>query len=69
MLDLLSKFTGIPAPLIDRAVPYLDADGRVVMSDLAHQIAWYRGQGMIKVEVDPQAIVDTRYAILMPEAK
>ena len=69
MLELLSKFTGIPAPLIDRAVPYLDGDGRVVMSDLAHQIAWYRSQGMIKVEVDPQAIVDKRYAILMPEAK
>ncbi|HEY3919632.1 MAG TPA: ABC transporter substrate-binding protein [Stellaceae bacterium] len=67
MLDLLAKFTGIPAPLIDRAVPYLDADGRVVMSDLAHQIAWYRAQRLMKAEVDPQAIVDRRYAILMPE--
>lgn len=69
MLALLAKFTDIPAPTIDRAVPYLDADGRVVMSDLAHQIAWYRAQRMVKVEVDPQAIVDTRYAILMPEGK
>lgn len=67
MLDLLSKFTGIPGPLIDRAVPYLDADGRVVMSDLAHQIAWYRAQHLMKAEVDPKAIVDTRDAILMPE--
>jgi NitT/TauT family transport system substrate-binding protein len=69
MLALLSKFTGIPAPLIDRAVPYLDANGRVVMSDLAHQIAWYRAQGMMKVDVDPKTIVDTRYAVLMPERK
>lgn len=67
MLDLLSKFTGIPAPMIDRAVPYIDGQGRVVMSDLAHQIAWYRAQGMMKAELDPKTIVDTRYAILMPE--
>jgi NitT/TauT family transport system substrate-binding protein len=67
MLDLLSKFTGIAPPLIDRAMPYLDGDGRVVLSDLAHQIAWYRSQNMMKADLDPQDIVDRRYAILMPE--
>jgi NitT/TauT family transport system substrate-binding protein len=69
MLDLLSKFTAIPAPLIDRAVPYIDGEGRVVMSDLAHQIQWYRAQRLMKAELDPKAIVDTRYAILMPETR
>jgi len=69
MLELLAKFTGIPAPLIDRAVPYIDGEGRVVMSDLAHQIEWYRAQRMMKAALDPKAIVDTRYAILMPETK
>ena len=69
MLELLAKFTNIPAPLIDRAVPYIDGQGRVVMSDLAHQIAWYRAQRLMKAELDPQAIVDTRYALVMPEPK
>ncbi|HEY1505842.1 MAG TPA: ABC transporter substrate-binding protein [Stellaceae bacterium] len=69
MLDLLAKFTGIPGPLIDRAVPYIDGQGRVVMSDLAHQIEWYRAQRLMKAELDPAAIVDMRYAILMPEGK
>jgi NitT/TauT family transport system substrate-binding protein len=69
MLELLSKFTGIPAPLIDRAVPYIDGEGRVVMSDLAHQIAWYRSQRLMKAALDPKTIVDTRYAILMPESR
>ncbi len=69
ILELLAKFTGIPAPLIDRAVPYIDDEGRVVMSDLAHQIQWYRAQRMMKATLDPKAIVDTRYAILMPETK
>jgi NitT/TauT family transport system substrate-binding protein len=67
MLALLSKFTGIPAPLIDRAVPYIDAEGRVVMSDLAHQIAWYRAQRLMKADVDPNDFVDKRYAIVMPQ--
>jgi NitT/TauT family transport system substrate-binding protein len=69
MLDLLSKFTGIPTPLIDRAVPYVDSEGRVVMSDLAAQIAWYRAQNMMKADVKPADFVDMRYAIAMPEGK
>ncbi|HXR85839.1 MAG TPA: ABC transporter substrate-binding protein [Stellaceae bacterium] len=69
MLELLSRFTAIPAPLIDRAVPYIDGQGRVVMSDLAHQIQWYRAQRLMKAALDPKTIVDTRYAILMPETK
>lgn len=67
ILTLLSKFTGIPAPLIDRAMPYLDGEGRVVMSDLAHQIAWYREQHLMKATLDPKDVVDTRYALIMPE--
>lgn len=69
MLELLSKFTSIPAALIDRAVPYIDGQGRVAMSDLAHQIGWYRAQRLMKAALDPKAIVDTRYAMLMPETK
>jgi NitT/TauT family transport system substrate-binding protein len=69
MLELLSKFTGIPGALIDRATPYIDADGRVVMADLAHQIAWYKSQNMMKADLRPEDFVDKRYAIAMPAAK
>jgi NitT/TauT family transport system substrate-binding protein len=69
VLELLSKFTGIPAPLIDRAVPYIDGEGRVVMSDVTHQIAWYRSQNMMKADVKAEDFVDMRYAIPMPEGK
>ncbi len=68
MLELLSKFTSIAPGLIDRATPYIDPEGRVVMADLAHQIAWYRSQNMMKANVKPEDFVDTRYAILA-EAK
>lgn len=69
MLELLSKFTNIPPALIDRATPYLDGEGRVVIADLARQIAWYKSQNMIKADVRPEDFVDKRYAIVMPEKK
>jgi NitT/TauT family transport system substrate-binding protein len=69
MLELLSRFTHIPAPLIERAVPYLDGQGRVVMADLAHQIAWYKAQGMMKADVSPEDFVDRRFALVMPATK
>lgn len=69
MLDLLSHFTGIPPALIDRAVPFLDPEGRVAMPDLARQIAWYRARHMLRAAVRPEDFVDRRYAIVMPGAK
>jgi NitT/TauT family transport system substrate-binding protein len=69
MLELLSRFTRIPTALIDRAVPYLDGQGRVVMADLAHQIAWYKAHGMMKADLSPEDIVDRRFTLVMPAAK
>ncbi len=66
MLELLSKFTSIPAPMIDRATPYLDSESRVVLDDLAHQIAWYKSQNLMKADLKPEQFVDKRYAKLMP---
>ena len=69
MLELLSRFTRVPPDLIDRAVPYLDAQGRVVISDLAHQIAWYKAQGMMKADVSPEDFIDRHFALIMPTGK
>jgi NitT/TauT family transport system substrate-binding protein len=69
MLELLSKFTGVPQPLIDRAPPYIDGEGRVVMADLARQIAWYKSQNMMKADLRPEDFVDKRYANIMPETR
>jgi len=69
MLELLSRFTRVPIELIERAMPYLDPEGRVAMADLAHQIAWYKAQGMMKADVSPEDFVDRRFAFLMPAYK
>ncbi len=69
MLDLLSKFTGMETGTIDRATPYVDAQGRVDVKDISEQIAWYTAQGLIKVPVNADELIDKRYAIALPPAK
>jgi hypothetical protein len=32
-----------------------------------HQIAWYRAQGLIKGEVNADALIDKRYAVALPK--
>jgi len=69
MLAFLAKYTGIPAENIDKAVPYVDAQGRLDEADIAKQIAWYKSQNLLKGEVDAKKLIDARYAILMPPHK
>lgn len=63
LLAFLSKYTGIPAENIDKAVPYIDAQGRLDAADIAKQIAWYKSQNLLKGEVDAKKLIDSRYAI------
>jgi NitT/TauT family transport system substrate-binding protein len=63
MLKLLSDFTGVPAAAIDKATPYIDGEARVNVADVAHQIAWYKSQNLLKGDVKAEELVDRRYAI------
>ena len=35
--------------------------------DIAHQIEWFKAQGMVKGELDPAMFIDKRYALTLPE--
>jgi NitT/TauT family transport system substrate-binding protein len=63
ILKILSDFTGAPAEAIDKATPYLDVDARVNVGDVGRQIAWYKGQNLLKGDIKAEELVDTRYAI------
>ncbi|HWE76013.1 MAG TPA: ABC transporter substrate-binding protein [Stellaceae bacterium] len=66
VLKILADFAGVSAQSIDEATPYLDRDARVNVGDVAHQISWYKSQGLLKGEVKAEDIVDTRYATTTP---
>jgi ABC-type nitrate/sulfonate/bicarbonate transport system substrate-binding protein len=58
----MADFASVPEKAIDDATPYLDRDARVNLGDVAHQIAWYKSQGLLKGEVKAEELVDMRYA-------
>jgi NitT/TauT family transport system substrate-binding protein len=61
ILDILAKYTGQSAENVKFSVTYSDADARLDIKDVLHQIEWYRAQGLIKGEVDGAKIIDARY--------
>ncbi len=63
MLALLSRFTGASEADIDRAIPYVDPDGRIDEASVARQIAWYKSQNLLKGEIDAKELIDSRYAL------
>lgn len=41
-------------------------DERVDVKDVLHQIAWFRTQGMVKGDLNPEDMIDRRYIIPLP---
>lgn len=63
ILDLMSKFTSVAPSEIEKAIPYVDPEGRIDAGSVADQIAWYKSQGLLKGEVDVHQLIDSRYAL------
>jgi NitT/TauT family transport system substrate-binding protein len=66
VLDFIGKYIGQTPDQVRRAVPYVDRQARVDVGDVLHQIAWFQSQGMLKDNVDGNAILDKRYVVPMP---
>jgi NitT/TauT family transport system substrate-binding protein len=62
---ILTDFTHLPAKQLEDVVPYFDPKGRVDLADVGRQIAWYKSQQLLKGDVEPEKIVDKRFADLM----
>jgi NitT/TauT family transport system substrate-binding protein len=62
----LAKYTGQSVPDVALSIPYVDPDGRLDVKDVLRQIDWYKSQGVVKGEIDGNAIIDTRYVIPLP---
>jgi NitT/TauT family transport system substrate-binding protein len=67
VLDLIAKAIGQTPAQVRAAVPYMDRQARVDVGDVLHQIAWFKSQGMLKDNVDGDAIIDKRYVVPMPK--
>jgi NitT/TauT family transport system substrate-binding protein len=61
ILAIVAKYTGLTEAGVKLGVTYADAQGRLDIKDVRHQIDWYRAHGFIKGEVNADAIIDPRY--------
>ena len=67
IMDIIAKYTGQTFEQIKLAIAYNDAEARLDVKDLLHQIAWFKSQNMVKGPVNGQEIIDPHYAIPLPE--
>ena len=63
VLDILSKHLDQPPEAVKPALGYVSAEGRLDVTDILRQIAWYKSQGMIKPDVDAEKTIDKRYEV------
>jgi NitT/TauT family transport system substrate-binding protein len=66
MYQLLAKYADVPVETMKIGLVHLDAEGRLNVADVMHQIEWYKSQGMVKPEVDGTKIIDQRYVVALP---
>jgi NitT/TauT family transport system substrate-binding protein len=65
VIPLLTKyvFTGDPDARrkILEGVGYYDAGGALDVKDVLDQVRWFKKQGLVKIDEDPAAMLDTRF--------
>ncbi len=67
IVAILAKFANLSPDNAKASLPWVDAEARLDIADIRHQIAWFKSQGMIKGEVDADALIDKRYVVPLPE--
>lgn len=65
VLGLMADYLGQSADQVRQSIAYMDPDGRLDIKDIAHQIVWYRSQGMLKGEFDAETIIDRRHVVAL----
>jgi len=66
ILQILSKYTGQSPDQIRLSVAYVDAQARIDVKDIEHQIAWFKSQKMLKDDVNYDAVLDRHYIVPLP---
>ena len=66
-LAIMGKYLGQSVEEARLGVGYFDPDARLDVKDVLHQIAWYKAQGMLRLEGNGEETIDKRYVIPLPQ--
>jgi NitT/TauT family transport system substrate-binding protein len=63
---IIAKYIEQPAATVAKGLPYVDAEARLDVKDILHQVSWYKTRGLVKEQVDGDKIIDKRYVKPLP---
>ena len=66
MIAIIAKAINQSPAEVGAALAYADPDERVDTKDVLHQVAWFRSQGMLKGDFNPDDMFDRRYLVPLP---
>jgi NitT/TauT family transport system substrate-binding protein len=67
VLAIVGKYVGESPEKVATAIPYYDREARLDVTDVLHQIVWYKAQGMLKDDLDGTQLIDSRYVVPLPQ--
>lgn len=67
VIGIIAKAIGQSEDQVKLALAYADPDERIGVKDIVHQVDWYKAQGMIKGDFNPDTVIDRRYVKLFPD--
>ena len=65
-IALIAKYVAQSPADVRGGIAYIDPSLRVNIADILRQIAWYKAQGMLKPDMNGEAIIDKRYVVPLP---
>ena len=66
ILAIIGKHTNQPPEQVKLSIAYVDADARLDVQDILHQVAWFKSQKMLKDEINGDSVMDKSYVIALP---
>ena len=61
VVNIVAKYVKAPAEDIKVGLPYIDKDGKLLVSDIATQIKWYTDNKMISGTLDAKDVANTSF--------
>ena len=56
---ILAKYTGLTPEQVKASLAHVDAQERIDVKDIIHQVEWFQSQKMVKEDVKPAAVMDS----------
>ncbi len=60
-LALIGKYIGQPPEQVAKSIAFIDPEGRLLVADVYHQVAWYQAQGLLDKSVDAKTFLDLSF--------